>query len=53
MLIKVIWGKSIPFGNPDQKLYMLYYGVFVGSAFIGVGIISKRSPPPNWTPKLA
>jgi hypothetical protein len=53
MLIEVICGKSVAFGEPEQKLFMQYYGIFVGSAFIGVGLISKRTPSPNWTPKMA
>jgi hypothetical protein len=54
-MFEVIWGKSVIFGDPEQKLYMTYYGIFVLSTFIGVGQISKRPPAPKETfkPRMA
>lgn len=55
MFFEVIWGRSISFGKPEHNLYMIYYGVFVFSTFIGVGKISSLPPSPKETfkPRLA
>lgn len=52
MHIKIVWGESAPFEYNHQKTHMLYYGVFIGSVFIGIGKIINP-PEIHWTHKMA
>lgn len=46
-LFEVLWGEPVVFGDSEQKMYMIYYGLLICSTFIGVGLISSRPPSPK------
>jgi hypothetical protein len=43
MSLQLIWGKKVPFGEPERKMYMVYYGIFIKSVFIGIGVLNTRN----------
>lgn len=42
---ELIWDHPVGFGDPEQNLTMIYYGVlFFKSTFIGLGVLRKNEP---------
>lgn len=38
---KLAWGFSKAFGDPKDRFCMIYYGIFIGPVFIGIGYLSQ------------
>ena len=41
--IDVIWGVAVPFDVEKRGLYMIYYGVYIKSVFIGFSRLVEKN----------
>lgn len=52
LIFDFVWARPIEFGDSKLKMYMVYYGVFIKSTFIGVGLITRQPETPTEELKL-
>lgn len=50
--VDVIWGDAVPFDIEKKGLYMIYYGIFIKSVFIGVGRLVEKGETTNKAKEL-
>lgn len=41
--VDVLWGVAVPFDVEKRGLYMIYYGIYIKSAFIGVSRLVEKN----------